>query len=414
MIYTKKIQDIDWNDIELFCRQQIKEGAYLDYKEDFPNNLEKTLSAMANTLGGIVLIGIEENDDNTPKTPIKGIQFKRGLSEKVTNIILSNISPPFFPEIQICANQNSDKAVVVIRIPQSHQTPHAINKTTKVYLRTGDVNTPEELATLKEIGWLSNQRLLSTNLKDTILQNAKSRYATFYEFLLEELQSSSQNGEKTENGLLTLSVSPLYPKNIFLSPIELRDIPEKIKVPDYYGTSTYFPPPNNYSSTIPKIIQDGIVCINFVDRGKRVFYTELNSFGLYFYRQPIKRRPSQYALDKVIFLSGSEIITRIDEFIDSALLFFKTIGYWGFIDINISLDMISGDKLILDWYRHSEPTGQCPDSCVGYSKQGLVNDLDADRDDILLSAVRKLFWAFGVDIEQENIDHFLKSMNKGK
>ena len=37
---------------------------YLDYKRDFPRKLEKTISAMANTFGGIVLIGVEEDDQS--------------------------------------------------------------------------------------------------------------------------------------------------------------------------------------------------------------------------------------------------------------------------------------------------------------------------------------------------------------
>ena len=73
MIYTKQINEIEWNDVESFCDQQISEGAFLDYKLDFPQNLEKTIAAMANTFGGVIIIGIDESDENKPIVPISGI-----------------------------------------------------------------------------------------------------------------------------------------------------------------------------------------------------------------------------------------------------------------------------------------------------------------------------------------------------
>ncbi len=51
MLYTKAIDEITWDDVELFCKEGIEENAYLDYKREFPNNLYKTISAMGNVLG---------------------------------------------------------------------------------------------------------------------------------------------------------------------------------------------------------------------------------------------------------------------------------------------------------------------------------------------------------------------------
>ena len=100
MIFNSQISDITWSSIEEFCDEGISEGTFLDYKENFPKSLEKTISALAKTYGGIILIGVEEDNSNKPITPIKGIDFVRGLSEKVMHIILSNISPPIIPEIK--------------------------------------------------------------------------------------------------------------------------------------------------------------------------------------------------------------------------------------------------------------------------------------------------------------------------
>ena len=63
MIYTAPIETVTWKDVEDFCAQGTREGAYLDYKQDFPTDLAKTIAAMANTLGGIVIIGVAETKE---------------------------------------------------------------------------------------------------------------------------------------------------------------------------------------------------------------------------------------------------------------------------------------------------------------------------------------------------------------
>src|ERR1700690_200309 len=175
-LYRKQIEQITWDEIETFCQQGIAEGAYLDYKADFPENLYKTIAAMANTFGGIVIIGVGEDKDNKPVVPLTGIEFKKGLSERVMNIILTNITPPVFPEIQPCPSADGEKALVLIRIPQSHQGPHAVMKNTKVYLRTGNRNNPEELADIDRILWLVDHRRKSEQLRERLLVKANDRF----------------------------------------------------------------------------------------------------------------------------------------------------------------------------------------------------------------------------------------------
>ena len=163
-LYNKAITSITWDDIERFCGQAIAENTYLEYKGDFPNDLAKTIAAMANTLGGLILIGVEEMDSGTPKLPLKGIAADRGLEERVLNIILDSMSPPIIPEIATCANTGGDKAIVLVRVPQSEHAPHALHRNSAVYIRTGKRTKPEDLADLDRIDWLrgAGERNLKT------------------------------------------------------------------------------------------------------------------------------------------------------------------------------------------------------------------------------------------------------------
>ena len=93
-IFTKPINGNILPNVIAFCEQDIGESVNLDYKKDFPSSgLEKTISAFANTFGGVIIIGVEDKDSK-PKPPFEGIEYKDRLEERVWNIIVDNIYPP--------------------------------------------------------------------------------------------------------------------------------------------------------------------------------------------------------------------------------------------------------------------------------------------------------------------------------
>ena len=109
-IYNAPLERITRETVEEFLAQKVKEGVYVDYKVEWPNDLERTIAAMANTLGGVILIGVDETTDGGPKLPPAGVNFERGMQERVTNIVLSNITPPVFPEVAVCPDAAQGKA----------------------------------------------------------------------------------------------------------------------------------------------------------------------------------------------------------------------------------------------------------------------------------------------------------------
>jgi hypothetical protein len=149
---------IAWADVQDFCAQREVEGATLDYKKDIPKELERVISAMANTLGGVIIIGVAEDNESRPVVPAEGIAMAKGLVERITSICVDNIYPPIVPDTQLCVNDAGDKAFLVIRVDQSREAPHAIGSNTRVYVRTGSLSDPDVLATLDRIKWLSERR----------------------------------------------------------------------------------------------------------------------------------------------------------------------------------------------------------------------------------------------------------------
>lgn len=132
-LITAPIASLAWQDILDFCALALPEGATVDYKRDIPSELERTVAAMANTSGGLILIGVDEDRTSTkPVLPPIGLPAARGVPEKITNLCISNITPPLVPEIALIPDSTGTTSVVVLRVPQSQQAPHAIARNTKV------------------------------------------------------------------------------------------------------------------------------------------------------------------------------------------------------------------------------------------------------------------------------------------
>lgn len=410
MVYITPIDKIGWDDIGRFCEEKVQEGAYLDYKEDFPQNLEKTIAAMANTLGGIILIGIAEDDQNKPVLPLKGILFKRGYPEQITNIILSNITPPLFPEIAVCKDESGQNTIIVVRIYQSDQTPHAIAASTKVYLRTGVRNNPETLASIKEIEWLQNKRQKSLDLRNSLYERAEERSERFYLRQLQELKQRGDKIEKVEKAWLTLSLCPLYPKKYFRSPPEINDeVYNKIQVDEYMRTGKNFPLPDLQDA---KIVQDGIV-LSYIFRTNKIFHTELNSFGLYFYKQSLLRDYELFGGERIKAIQASEMFCRLDEFFDSAVKFYNELGYWGLLHLRIRLDNISSCNLLpYPLEKDTAEPFQCIDPKVAFSASVLVGGLNDQKEELIFDSARKIAWTFGWNISKELLSNYYEKYKK--
>lgn len=410
MLYRTPINEITWADIEDFCRQQIRENSLLDYKRDFPENLEKTIAAMANTNGGIILIGIED-DDNLPKLPINGIQHQRGLAERVTNIILERISPPVLPETQVCLDDTGAKAVIVIRIPQSHQTPHSVKGTT-VYFRTNNVTSPESLMTLENIEWLLDNRKISTTLKSKLYTRADERYFVFKKRTIQWCSDHRNSFRDNDRGFFTITVCPTYPKPEYLNPSQLYQTIDEFKTRDYYGTNDHFPF-HSYRVGDPYILQDGVALVGFEFHRQGIFYSEFNSRGLYFYRQSIMAQDDLSETSKLI-INGGEILIRVDEFIDTAIKFYEKIGYQGYIDLSVSLSKIQEQTMDLGWLRHLRinSRGKSPDDEVSYFDTILASNLSNIKKSYIIEAAKRLFWAFSLDFKDNYLEILMKPYHK--
>lgn len=333
-IFISPLDKIAFDDIVAFCQQGISEGINIDYKEDFPSpnaKLAQTVSAFANTYGGLILIGVKDKDSK-PFPPFNGIKHEDKLEERVWNIILDNIYPPVFPEIKVCQS-DADKAFVLIRVPESNETPHAIYNKTGFYIRTGNRNKLEDLATLEQIEWLLNRRKKSEELREKLYERAEERYNNLCE----------RKNVRIGFGEFTLSFVPLYPHKPIFGTEETENAFEQLS--GYTENRGFTWLHRYYLKTQP--VQDGTSSFYRDSQSGLIAHTEINKFGLIFYKEDVgwtyKKEEGQKA-DNRIYID--RIFGILDVFFEAVAGIYEKAGHWGPIDIRFSLSRLSGINIV--------------------------------------------------------------------
>jgi hypothetical protein len=114
-LHTAPAQEIDEAALRQFCRQQAEdrlflESTTLELKRDLTHKAVDAIGALANGDGGIVLIGVDENDPDA----IPGVR-KRD-HDRLVNMCAETIEPRFVPEIVVIPLAAPDSVVLLARV----------------------------------------------------------------------------------------------------------------------------------------------------------------------------------------------------------------------------------------------------------------------------------------------------------
>ncbi|HBS82992.1 MAG TPA: AAA family ATPase [Halomonas campaniensis] len=124
------------------------EGKQLEFKRDLssPKPLMKTLVAFANTAGGQLIIGVD--DDGT----VLGVDDPLDMEERLTSMIADAIHPRLLPNIELVSV--GEHTLVCIEVFLSSARPHffkALGEENGVLVRLGSSNRQAGLALIQEM-----------------------------------------------------------------------------------------------------------------------------------------------------------------------------------------------------------------------------------------------------------------------
>lgn len=132
---SKKINDITIEDIISLVENSVCESKTLDYKKELhlESDLDKKefladISSFANSTGGDIIFGIEEDSNDKIPTNIVGIPYENEdkLIRRIEDFIRQSIQPIILNIEYKVIEIKKDTCILIIRIPQSLISPHRV------------------------------------------------------------------------------------------------------------------------------------------------------------------------------------------------------------------------------------------------------------------------------------------------
>lgn len=359
-IFGKKLNDIEVDDVKAFCQKQNKEGINLDYKKDFssPKKIAKTIAAMANTLGGWVIIGVDDDGDDKPKLPAEGIGWDKQLSLRVTNLVIDSISPPALPIVHVCDPDKNNKTFVILYVQESNNAPHWLFNENKLCIRLADRTSSaewERLASADEWEYLRQKRekaLETYKLHRELLDDLFDAYDYESEYEYNRNKSSGLMnsftsiptpriaGEENTKEKINIVISPKYPTQELFAVKDSMDILESIKFKDAYGTSNYFPfrDLNFQYNTFQRGTH-----IYFADKNReRINFFALNQYGMFSFKQNVLYYDIGSSTETIVL---DQLLVQFKQSLLFAQKLYEKLNYLGIINIDVFIDGESWMKL---------------------------------------------------------------------
>jgi Putative DNA-binding domain len=367
-IWTKPIDAISWQDVLDFCAVGHTEGVRVDYKAQMPpKGVAKHVAAFANTLGGVLLIGVDaDRTTGKPRLPVRGMALPPGITEQIDMQCVDGIYPPVLPETRIVEDPATlGTGFVVVRVHESVQAPHAIQNSTQVYIRKDDHSRPEELASLS---WV--EHLLARRAKPEALRNRLALEAT------RRVERDAMQGP-----FLSVVVSPMYP----FAPLK----PEQFVL-------NWAEKSNRYEAAWPLRPRAGGISQR-AERaaGKLHRYIEFHATGFSFAAAPLPvgqgdddHLPTRY-VDQMMFCYEMLRALRDGE------QFLQALGFRGLATVEIALANVGQYGLYHSKYM-PPGRGVCQDETVQTAHATTPDRLFAE--DTMLTLLNALRWAMGYQV----------------
>ena len=155
----------------------------------------------------------------------------------------------------ICDVPNTDNVVVIIRVDESPQAPHAIQNSTRVYVRTGSIThrmMNPQLSEIDRIEYMLKRREDSQTTTRQILERIEERVKSLF---------------RTNEPNLTVVARPVFPYRPVIATADIYDFASK------NGLVW-----NDYSSRVA-----GGFSVSTIRHKDLYQYWELNEYGIVYY-----------------------------------------------------------------------------------------------------------------------------------
>ena len=393
-VFGKPLSEVTIQDVKLFCDKQVREGINLDYKRDLTSkSLLKTMAAFANTRGGFIIVGVDDEEDK-PKLPVEGIEWKESLPLSVTSMIVDNMYPYLSVDVYVCEPENG-KTFVLIYVPESHEAPHWLFNRTELYVRRADRAGHthwERFATDSEWDFLRNKRERSVELRNQALEAVKDIFEA-------ENRTDSRSSRVLiapdikpiyHLGMLRTVLVPLFPREIMCDVLRLNVYLKTKRIPTLSSGEEY---PQLDIQT--KVFQEGAYKYEADSRGSALSLSLLTRFGVVATYERVLKEQKNEPNDIIYF---SHALDSIEATLRYAGKLYDKLAYTGSVMCNVSLVTMNNTALLLaDRLQRLSKSFRNLQGYFAWKVEPTVSDLNdpAIRTRMLYEIMREFTRSFG-------------------
>lgn len=373
-------EEITFDVIENFCRDW-EEGVRVEYKQEI-KDIPKIVSSFANTQGGVFLIGVEANQtDNKVQLPIEGIPKPTGIEERIVQSAIMGIYPSVMPEVILVDVPGTNNVVIVVRVDESIQAPHAIQNSTRVYIRVGSVTQPyekPELAEMNRIEYLLNRRQNTQEIAKQILDRIEQRI-------------NRSGPMDMDESSITVIARPVYPYRPVISTTAIYEL-----------FKTW---------SDKKRVTGGVAC--FFGRSSDLDL-EINEYGIIYHRRRLS-----YSEERPIKLGG--FISCIRRLLRAAKELYSACDALGNIEVVAQLQNVYQKRLFMDFSTgylielNSESVCHDPEVLASTSKTYLSRDFEdvEQQKSIVEELIMQVLWSFNIPTDNEHLIGHVRRLIEG-
>lgn len=410
-ILNKQINQFNFDDIEAFCQQGIPEGVQIDYKMDFPSKgLAKHFAAFSNTRGGVIIIGVEEDRKTGIPLTCKGVDRDAKQIEKIHQEA-ANVEPIPNYEVHI-TDENNGKVFVLVRIQEGDNTPYYVQNDSNIWVRTGNVSTPIDIASPDRLALLFTNKEKAEKIRNLYVKKADEVYISSLNRAerdrLREIDKLKSQGKESalhtnpindDGCICKIAIQPYFPKKSLAKPRDIKD--NLISITPRAGNFNF---PNSNTGAIP----EGILYFNS-NRSGRTDCQQIYGQGLIISHLNIE---SDKEGVRNIFLSF--VAGRLIQTLRFAKNFYDYLGYQGslrgFISIKNTKDVYVTEIIPSGYIQRDEDN----ESFISSYDWEIETDTsiieNAEQlNEYFISLLREIYWHFGCEnVADKLIQDFLK------
>lgn len=398
-ILNKPIKSFNFDDIVEFCRQGHIEGLQLDYKKKLPaKGLAKHFAAFSNTRGGVIIIGVEEEEKTGIPKAWEGVKNEGKLIDRIHQFA-ANVEPLPLYEVHVTDEKNG-KIFLLVRIFEGDRTPYYVQNDANLWVRTGNISNSIDIASPDAAELLFGKKEKAKVAREVWIKRTHEVYQVSLVRAEEERKRmiTSQKEELKyyqkvlgfDSALCTIIVQPFHPAKALITPQEIKSSLGKITVQS--RSLNEFPPLD--MGPIP----DGLLKFEWGHCNGYIKCSQIYANGLVYNLSDVLW--INEVGNKIIWIS--HIVQNLFIVLKAASNFYRLAGYQGGLVGILSLENTKSSLL-----KRLSPTGW---SRYGEDKQSLLPtyrwDFELDTvllnhnknfQDFYINKIKDIYWSLGYE-----------------